>query len=84
MEWFNEKHPCSKDSSTYKDAVKNCLMTSANIVNDLVLYSVENDLPTAKLMSGNTSLTLTQSSWIKVFHERIGVCYTLDTTLWTR
>ena len=84
MEWFNEKHPCSKDSLTYKDAVKKCLISSDNIVDDLVLYSVENDLPTAKLMSENTSLTLPQSSWTKVFHDILGVCYTLDTSLWTR
>ena len=84
MKWFNKKHPCSKDSLTYKDAVEKCLMSSANIVEDLVLYSVENDLPTATLTSENTSLPLTQSSWTKVFHENLGVCYTLDTTLWTR
>ena len=84
MEWFNEKHPCSKDTLSYKDGVKKCLMSSANIVEDLVLYSVENDLPTATLTSDNTSVTLPQSSWTKVFHENLGVCYTLDTTLWTR
>ena len=84
MKWFNKKYPCSKDSLTYKDAVKKCLMSSANIVEDLVLYSVENDLPTATLTSENTSLPLTESSWTKVFHENLGVCYTLDTTLWTR
>ena len=84
MKWFNEKHPCSKDSPTYKDAVEKCLMQSANIVDDLLLYSVENDLPTAALTSKKTFLSLAQSSWTKVFHDNLGVCYTLDTTLWTR
>ena len=84
MDWFNEKHPCSKDSPTYMDAVKKCLMSSANIIEDLVLYTVEDDLPTAVLTSEKTSLSLPQSSWTKVFHEKLGVCYTLDTTIWTR
>ena len=84
MKWFNEKHPCSKDSSTYKDAVEKCLISSTDIVDDLVLYSVEIDLPTVALTSEKTSLPLPQSSWTKVFHDILGVCYTLDTTLWTR
>ena len=84
MKWFNEKHPCSKNSSTYKDSVKNCLMSSGNILEDLILYSDENDMPTAVLTSEKTSLHLNQSSWSKVFHEKLGVCYTLDTALWTR
>ena len=84
MEWFTEKHPCAHGSPTYKEAVKKCLLTSANISEDLILYSNKNDLPIAILNSKKTSLPLPKSLWEKVFLDNLGVCYTLNTGLWTR
>ena len=54
------------------------------VVDSLMQYSDNDELPTPILLSLNNSTTLARSLWTKVFHEKHGVCYTLDAKNWER
>ena len=85
MKWFKDTHPCSGNYPDYKNSLRSCLEQSQHhVVDSLMEYSDNDELPTPILLSLNNSTTLARSLWTKVFHEKHGVCYTLDAKNWER
>ena len=83
MRWFHEQYPCSRNHFDYILAVKACLEASENIVDALLEYEDIN-LPNLTLFSNNDYLKINHNAWTKVFHSKIGVCYTMGSDNWQR
>ena len=83
MGWFHEQYPCSRNHSDYIIAVKTCLESSENIVDALLDYDDIN-LPNLTLFTDNDQVKIKYDVWTKVFHSKIGVCYTMGSDNWQR
>ena len=81
--WFHEQYPCSRNHFDYMLAVKACLESSENIVDALLEYEDIN-LPNITLFTNNDYMKIESNAWTKVFHSKIGVCYTMESDNWQR
>ena len=86
MKWLDTKYPCSSNFLSYKNAVKSCLHESSenDFIQDILNYSDEQHLPIPILVSEKNSIELDSSAWLKVFHDKFGLCYTLSVQNRTR
>ena len=85
MKWFKDSYPCSGNHPDYKNSLRSCLEQSQyHVVDSVMQYSDNDELPIPILLSQNNSKTLARSLWTKVFHETYGVCYTLNAKSWER
>ena len=83
MKWFHKNFPCGREYSDFRNSFKACLKESNELVMDAILqYSDFHELPMVHLISQNETVSLDRSIWKKVFHEVLGVCYTLDSKHW--
>ena len=84
MKWFHQNFPCGRKYPDYKNSIKACLKESNTYLIDAVLqYSDFQELPSISLhTSQDETLSLDTSLWKKVYHEVLGLCYTLDSKHW--
>ena len=83
MRWFHEQYPCSRNHSDYMLAVKACLESSENILDALLEYE-DTNLPNMTLFTNNDYMKIESNVWTKVFHSKIGACYTMESDNWHR
>ena len=81
MEMLHERHPCSKNGSTYFKAIRSCTLQSIDITSDLMHnLTYLSDRPYARVAGKDLPLSI----FTGVFHETFGFCYNLDPKYWLK
>ena len=80
--WMDLNYPCSQNESGFLTAVKKCLPTNPNMVNEIANQFLEDGPKSLTLLSEEESLIMDEKDIFKVFHSIHGVCYTFDTEKW--
>ena len=88
LDGFNDAFPCGNNYIDFFQAVNNCLSIEPDIMEWLMKYQQPyqyHPLVNITLLSDKETLNLDNSVLEKVFHEKYGVCFSLDTTsIWKR